>query len=357
MLPDTPEALLRKGQALLAEGKAAQAQEILHNAGKICTHGPSLLEIGHALHSVGDTYGALATYRSAFGHDNSLSDAAERVASLLMTMGGSPAAISFLTPALESSPQVALLHQRMAEALEANDQVSEAFAEAKIASLLDSNSEEIALLRNRLQAGIGAKAVLEEVDPTEPEPPGHEFEGTATLQVPNAAIPKRADLATNASAMTSDLTEFRLPELLGLLVARRATGRMEVYSDKKSAVIGLQKGCIVFANHSDADDFHTFLTKTSTIPPVSMDALEVTATDSDAHIATRVEKYGLLETDELVELIKNRIGQSLKTMMTWTSGYSSFLSSGDESLGNTFGVEVDTQWAVFEAFKHLDENE
>lgn len=356
MLPDTPESLLQQGQTLLAQGKKKEAQTALHSAGRLCQHGPSLLQIGHALHSAGDTYGALATYRRASTQDSSLPEAPERVASLLMDMGGAPAAESFLTTALKQYPDVAILRQRMAEALEANEKFDEALSEALTARKLAGSSAELPLLLQRLQSKTGrAESVLEEIPSTEPAAEVHEFEGTPTLKVPQGAIPKRADSATNASAMTSDLAEFQLPELLGLLVARRATGRMEVYSDRKSAVIGLCKGAIVFTHHSDAVNLHDFLTETATMPPVSMEALDVSATDSDAYIAAKIERYGLLEQDELQELIKNRIGQSLKTMMAWTEGYSSFLPSSEESLGDTFGIKIDTQWAVFEAFRQLDE--
>ncbi len=366
MPPDTPEALLQQGQDLLAAGKREEAQAALHNAGRLCQHGPSLLQIGHALHSAGDTFGALATYRRASSHDSTLVEAPERVAALLMDMGGAPAAESFLKTALEQHPQVAILHLRMAQALESNEKFEEAFSAAAKASELDSKSDKISMTLQRLREKTGRnQAKLVGIAPGEADLVVKEFEGTPTLKVPvipapnntRSAIPKRADSSTNASAMTSDLSEFQLPELLGLLIARRATGRMEVYSDNKSAVIGLHKGAIVFAHHSTAQDMYTFLIESDAMPPVSLEALDISTKDSDARIATQINKYGLLENDDLVELIKDRIGQSLKTMMSWTAGYSSFMPSSEEALGDTFNIKIDTQWAVFEAFRQLDEEQ
>ncbi len=358
MLPPTPESLLFQGQALLAAGQSQDAQRVFRQAARICKHAPSLLEIAYAMQSAGDQYGALATFRWAYSHDQRLTEAAQRVGSLLIETGGAQSAISFLQAAIKKNPDDAVLLLRLAEAFDHQDRHQEAYDTLKKAEALAPENDSIRQLLEKLKPKAAPKKSFAQLLPVaskEASTVEFDFKDAPTQQISFDSIPVEERKMTSSATITSDLQEFRLPELLQLLVSRKATGKMEVYSQSKEGVLGLLEGRIVNAWRSDAQDLVDILASQDRISLKDQASLKEFSSEHDAEIGTRLFGREILTEEEVVTLLKERITTTLKTIMSWTEGYSTFIRSEDDKLGETMGVSIDTQWAVFEAFRLLDE--
>lgn len=357
-LTPSPESLFQHGQALLSVGQTEAAQKAFRGAGRICKHGPSLLEIGHALHQTGDLSGAMATFRRASAHDKSLSEASERVGALLMEMGGAQAAVLVLRTAINDHPNTAILHFRLAQALTRVERPQEAYTQAQRAQVLAPDADEVTHLLQQLQPLI-AQGTTRGRKTMEMPPAANPLETPVDIDdlipitdvLADSTAPVADAHTTSSAAMTSDLTEFQLPELLQLLVSRRATGKMEVFSGDRKGVIGLILGKLVQATHNKVLPLYPYLCDRFDL---EKDAATITATQ-DGLIAVELSEQNILEEAEIRVAITDRITASLKVMMAWQNGYSSFVRATPEELGETFEVALDTQWAVFEAFRQLDE--
>jgi len=228
--------------ALASAGQTDAALTALRHATPRTADAPVAISAGELFEILERPGEALRAYRRAVELEPAFVDAQIALANLLSRQGDVSGAIAALEAALEHTPDHATLEGELADALLAAGRRAEAWDHLERAIALGLSADVVRALRARIPAPSSTTATAE----------GKAVHEQATLMLPTLVLDAMPESgARGAQGIISDMSIFSVPELLELLLLRRASGTLTLQSNGRGATLHLCAGQLAAARLTD----------------------------------------------------------------------------------------------------------
>ena len=159
-------------------------------------------------------------------------------------------------------------------------------------------------------------------------------------------------------ALSGNLDDFSLPEILQLIAVQQKSGVLKLTAGDDVAVIFFEGGKIVSTRdrrRNARDPLKPFLVRTGRLTPAQLKQIETIEAESRRELTDILLTGNYLNHEDLAEALEQQIQDTLHQLLTWKTG--SYHFSGDSRTVPKFAVNVrlHTEGLLMESMRRIDE--
>lgn len=360
--PDDVDLLVRCGKALLGVGRRRKGIEVLRRAHRLRPDGRTVIALGVALGRSGASQDAVVLFEQYMAEHPDALSAQINCAVAYGEIGDYTTAVRYLLDAAQRAPHIAAVQQNLGVVYGRMGQLDAAVDALRLATRIEPTDARIQLQlarmlarRGDLHEGVAAASLAASLagKSLQLELAAQELR-SSLMQTVTGEFPAigSSDMESGErpSAMSGDLMQFPLPNLLEFLRSERRTGLLQIVSMSGVGEIRLRGGDITSVSASQVPRLGELLQRAGHLDgPTLASALGTRVRDMP--LGMHLVSSGAVTAEQLRTAAREQALQGLMELLPWEQGNFSFLTEDGPSVPESWS----TQGMLLDALRRLDE--